>query len=149
MSTCHRFWWILEPQTIPKWGPGRPQLSPGHSRSAYWTHLEPKSFLELDFWWFGLDLGSILKGFGYQNGLQRVPKHTKSDSGLLINHNWKQSGASGQKMLSLQHAAPMTSKTKQMTSKMKQMTSRASKQENGLEPYDALHLNSIFFYVQL
>jgi len=69
--------WILEPKIIPKWGPGHPQLSPGHSRSASWTPLEPKSLPKQNCLWFRLHLGSILEGFWHQNERQSASKTYK------------------------------------------------------------------------
>ena len=64
MSIFIDFWWIREPKTIPKWSPGHHQIPPRHSQSASWAYPDPKKQHKLDFYRFGVHLGSILKGFG-------------------------------------------------------------------------------------
>ena len=71
------FGWMRELKTISKRGPGCPQVPPGHSWNTSCAPPGPTRLPELDFWWFQLDLGSILEGFGHQNGSQSASKTYK------------------------------------------------------------------------
>ena len=77
MSIFHQFWMDSGTLNHPKTRTGMPQVLPGHSWNTSCAPPGPSRLPELDFEWFQLDLGSILEGFGHQNGSQSDSKTYK------------------------------------------------------------------------